>query len=836
MKLISCHIENFGNVSCRDFDFVGGLNPYYYPNGYGKTTLACFLKAMFYGLPSDRANVAFNERRRFFPFSGGNFGGFVVFEAGGDEYKVERYFDIKSETKDTVAVYKNGVADQTFTEVGEKFFGIDRDSFERTAFITSDDVDIAPTDGVNAKLNVILEGSGEDNNLANALKELEERSKIYKKQRGGGDLITREREKIAELNSKIEGKNKIAAGLPEKYARLDALDGRLKELGGEIARAQSENVVLNNWERYDSEKAAAENLRAEIKKIAEKYPYGMPTEGEAANLSALCGERKRLEAGAEVKTFTAEDGAKLSALSVTFADGAPTDGELDTAEENASRLNSLNAELEALSGGEANNSEQKLRFTFSRGVPTEEEVAALDRNFAAYQKRAAEKAEAAPKNKKKSGLYAVVAVCAAIALIGVVCGAVALALDATTWGIISFAASGSSAAVAVALFCGIRRAKPAPETEDGEKYYAEIQAALLPYGYSFEYGAEHAVASFKEDLKAYGELLLADERAQKKRDGLSSQCEGLKKSLGAFFAKYGFGGENFLSSASKLRSAVKEYTSLCARKREADAADGELKRKIAENSEHIASICRKYGFSPEKCEEALAELSTDRTRISDGGARADETEKKAEAFAREKGLTVRPEATFRDMEELNGQAEKLRRERETLFREVTEDEREAEEADALRNEYEASRERLAEYKYRHELLENTAKFLKLADDNLKEKYVKPIKDKFRYYSDLIEEALGEKITFGGDFEIRFLQDGKERSERHLSAGQRSVCALCFRLALLENMYADEKPFLVLDDPFVNLDGEHLKRVGKMLAQLSEKWQMIYFSCHESRNF
>lgn len=70
----------------------------------------------------------------------------------------------------------------------------------------------------------------------------------------------------------------------------------------------------------------------------------------------------------------------------------------------------------------------------------------------------------------------------------------------------------------------------------------------------------------------------------------------------------------------------------------------------------------------------------------------------------------------------------------------------------------------------------------------------------------------------------------------MSAGQRSVCALCFRLALLENMYADEKPFLVLDDPFVNLDGEHLKRVGKMLAQLSEKWQMIYFSCHESRNF
>ena len=50
MKLLSCHIENFGKISNFDYIFQDGLNLINQPNGWGKTTFACFLKAMFFGM------------------------------------------------------------------------------------------------------------------------------------------------------------------------------------------------------------------------------------------------------------------------------------------------------------------------------------------------------------------------------------------------------------------------------------------------------------------------------------------------------------------------------------------------------------------------------------------------------------------------------------------------------------------------------------------------------------------------------------------------------------------------------------------------------------------
>lgn len=44
----------------------------------------------------------------------------------------------------------------------------------------------------------------------------------------------------------------------------------------------------------------------------------------------------------------------------------------------------------------------------------------------------------------------------------------------------------------------------------------------------------------------------------------------------------------------------------------------------------------------------------------------------------------------------------------------------------------------------------------------------------------------------------------------------------------------EKPFLILDDPFVNLDDEKLARGRRLLAVLSQDYQVIYFTCHGSR--
>lgn len=248
----------------------------------------------------------------------------------------------------------------------------------------------------------------------------------------------------------------------------------------------------------------------------------------------------------------------------------------------------------------------------------------------------------------------------------------------------------------------------------------------------------------------------------------------------------------------------------------------------------LLAYCRTYHIAEEGIAQRL------KTVLADGRALADETkalQKKradAAAFRESKHLTDRPAGEAADLAEMNGMLNRLQDEKNRLSQQIAEDERDAERGDALQNELAESEERLAEYKRRYSVLVKTKEFLELADFRLKEKYVRPIREAFLSYSALLERALGETIVIDANFNVRFEHGGIERSEEHLSAGQRSICALCFRLALIDNMYAEEKPFLILDDPFVNLDGEHLQKVKALLAELAKNMQIVYFSCHESR--
>ena len=92
MKILSCYIENFGGLSKVKFNFQDGLNIYNKPNGYGKTTLAEFIRAMFYGFTGKGRDIESNDRKRYYPWNNGKFGGNLVFENKDKRYRIERYF------------------------------------------------------------------------------------------------------------------------------------------------------------------------------------------------------------------------------------------------------------------------------------------------------------------------------------------------------------------------------------------------------------------------------------------------------------------------------------------------------------------------------------------------------------------------------------------------------------------------------------------------------------------------------------------------------------------------------------------------------------------------
>lgn len=68
--------------------------------------------------------------------------------------------------------------------------------------------------------------------------------------------------------------------------------------------------------------------------------------------------------------------------------------------------------------------------------------------------------------------------------------------------------------------------------------------------------------------------------------------------------------------------------------------------------------------------------------------------------------------------------------------------------------------------------------------------------------------------------------GAAREVGSFSAGMIDCIVLCMRLALVDALFGEEKPFLILDDPFVNLDDKHTKRAREMLDKIAQNHHVI----------
>ena len=175
MKLISCHIENFGRLRNFDHAFEDGLNLFLRENGWGKSTLAAFLCAMFYGMPGTRRRAAGeNDRVKYRPWQGGTFGGKILFESGGHIYELTRIFG-KKESEDVFDLRdaETNLPDFRFSaRIGEELFGLDRESFRRTVFVGQLDCATRTTDNVNALLADLAEQTGDLGGYEDAMKRL----------------------------------------------------------------------------------------------------------------------------------------------------------------------------------------------------------------------------------------------------------------------------------------------------------------------------------------------------------------------------------------------------------------------------------------------------------------------------------------------------------------------------------------------------------------------------------------------------------------------------------------------------------------------------------------
>ena len=230
MKLLKCHIENFGKLSNFDYDFQDGINIIKAENGFGKTTFASFIKAMFYGLEGKRNTKVLIDRKKYEPWQGGKFGGNIEFELQGKKYKLERFFE-KKETDDVFKLYdlSTNLETKDFSQnIGEEIFKLDKEAYERSSFISGQNMETSMNDSINAKLGNILESENDVNSSEKALKTLDDAIKFYKKTGGRGEINEASLKK-SQLEQKLEESKINEKNLEERKLAFEKLKKQILE-------------------------------------------------------------------------------------------------------------------------------------------------------------------------------------------------------------------------------------------------------------------------------------------------------------------------------------------------------------------------------------------------------------------------------------------------------------------------------------------------------------------------------------------------------------------------------------------------------------------------------
>ena len=258
MKLISCHVDNFGKLSDIHIDFSEGVNLFHEPNAWGKSTLAAFLRVMFYGFDSKKESGAFDKERVVYrPWQGGTYGGELDFIYKDKSYRISRTFG-KTEKTDEFHLYDlatNLECHDFSSEIGCEIFGLDSASFKRSAFIAQNDCACASTDAINAKLGNLAANTNDMNNYETAQETLKNLINQMSPTRSTGS-IRRRKSKLLEMKSKLPKER-----VEEQYGRqsniidytytnydLAAVEADYEKAVDELSRAQLALDAVNQRE------------------------------------------------------------------------------------------------------------------------------------------------------------------------------------------------------------------------------------------------------------------------------------------------------------------------------------------------------------------------------------------------------------------------------------------------------------------------------------------------------------------------------------------------------------------------------------------------------------
>ena len=856
MKLLRCHVENFGILSDFDQEFTEGLNVLCRENGFGKSTLAAFLKAMFYGLPRTRTKTS--ERKRYDPWQGGKYGGFLEFEYRGNQYRVTRYFG-KKEDNFSLMDLTNRTESTAFSEkLGEELFRLDADSFARSTFVPQlADREITATTSIRAKLTNLVEDTNDLNNFDTAMKKLQEYRKSLKLFKGEGGQTAQLRRECRELEASIHTAAEKKEPLGAVCRQIDALNLEKTEkmtqqafLREQIRQSSAQKALRLQQENLEQLRGQVRGRENDLAGLDNQYPKGYPAleelEAQKENLTRALHARQRLEsrAAAEADGLSAEERQELAALNRLFSQGTPGEEALEGWEklrqERDICLRSRNAGgLSAQEQAEC----ETLKETFARGVPEISRIQEAQRQSSRIaQLQGVHRTKTDCPERKRAPVLPIAG------LILLLFGLVMLAMKLPVPGVCALALG--AGVLLWAVIAGKRSAAAANAAIEAEtQELADLQRQLSAFLGRYDMDSsdpEEKLAALLTDRQRYLDLSRRNTEWAEQRRQTEIRLGQIQSALQQAFERF-YPGECYDDGfVKKLREAVECYRRLNWRvaeeKERRSREDDRDRREVRQATDAVQHFLEQYGLSGQTASECLQKAQADVHRRKLLCEELENAKNTLDGFL-EKNGDVGPAR-----QDALPEAEVLERQERLIQDRLDALEQELQQARGQRRSMQASVERIPEWQDRLaaledalreaerkcELTDRTMALLEKAKDALANSYMDKIEQGFREYTqELLPRQLGD-VMVDRDLQPHIDVQGAAREVESFSAGLADSILLCMRLALVDALFGEESPFLILDDPFVNLDDEHTRRALALLQKMAEKHQILYLVCNTSR--
>ena len=272
LRIEKVEINSFGKLKNTVLTPGKGMNVLTAPNESGKSTLAAFLKFVFYGFTDGRKKeLAENDKKLYTPWDSPLTEGSVTLWVGEKQYRV---FRSSSGTKETCTLTETATGRSLPAgEVpGELLFGVSEEVFSRTLFFRQLTLPQSK-DGVLAEqLQNVAVSAEEQTSSKKAMERLTKAKNELKGRAGSGKIPALERE-LATLESALETAKAERVRLEELRAEeeghkalLKANEKRTREVGEEMEnlRRWDAALKLKNLLRMqeETEKAKEAYLRA----------------------------------------------------------------------------------------------------------------------------------------------------------------------------------------------------------------------------------------------------------------------------------------------------------------------------------------------------------------------------------------------------------------------------------------------------------------------------------------------------------------------------------------------------------------------------------------------